>query len=651
MTRPALILLVLDQSATLSLLERALRAAGYAVSAASGRAMLEKTLNESSPSLMLISENVAGEKGLDIAASVLTRFPTLPIVLFAEKTSPDLLKTVLRAGLSDCIFPPLKTDDIVNAIKHSQQRAEAMGDWVRREIKKSTASLEKRVDELQTLVKLGRDVTSTLDLDTVLTNVATAAAKLTGAEEGNLLLLDRKSGELYVRASYNLDEKTARTLRLPVTDSLAGQVVSTGKPVSIDENSPLKIKTNYLVRTLIYVPLQVQGRVIGVLGVDNRTSPIPFNEHHVLFVSILADYAAIAIENARLYQATETERTKLDTMISNIDDGVIMLDDEHRIIVINPAARKVFGLGLSDLTGQLVLEVLNHPEFRALLESNKENPLKRHEIAFDDGRVYAGQYTRIEGVGWAVTLQDITSLKMLDRVKSDFIHTVSHDLRSPLTAIMGYIELLERVGTLSDQQREFTRRMQQSVQSITLLVNDLLDLGRIEAGFDAGKDVVHLSDVVNYALDNLYNQINEKKIDMQVAVPDDLPALRGNPIRLRQLVDNLIGNAVKYTPANGRVIVNLSGGGDQIILQVKDTGVGIPASDQPHIFEKFYRASNAPKGVPGTGLGLAIVKTIVDSHQGRIWVESTPGQGTTFFVVLPTVKDGYKEPMTMPRPL
>jgi two-component system NtrC family sensor kinase len=431
---------------------------------------------------------------------------------------------------------------------------------------------------------------------------------------------------------------------LKVADSMAGQVVRTGEPVTFSSASPQKIKSAYLVHALIYVPLRLQNKVFGVLGVVNRQTNRPFREHYVLLLSLLADYASNAIENARLYRKSEQERVQLETMLDNIDDGVIVLDGDLRIMLINPSARRSFGLGLSDLTRQNLFDVIQHQDVRSLLSSVEESPLKHHEISFEDGRVFNAQYTPIQGVGSAITMQEITHLKMLDRLKSDFIHTVSHDLRSPLTAIMGYVELLDRIGPLNEQQKEFVKRIQGSVNSITTLVNDLLDLGRIEAGFDSRKDLVAMDGILRYTLDTYSNQIKDKRLKVTVDVPQTLLPVLGNPIRLRQMLDNLIGNAVKYTPEGGTVTIKMSVEQEQLITSIKDSGIGIPLSDQAHIFDKFYRASNAPKSVPGTGLGLAIVKSIVDNHEGRIWVESKMREGTTFFVVLPLYKSDFRPP-------
>ena len=636
MPKTDLILLAMEQSSTLDLLERALRAGNYDLAVAKTPLALEKTLLETIPSLLVISEKLGDKSGLDLAKATLERFPTLPVILYAFSHDPKVALEAMRAGLSDYIFPPLKIDDIVRAIQHSQKRAQHMGDWVRREVRRSTASLEERVNELDVLVKLSRTITGSLNLDSVLTSIVTSAVELTGSEEGHLLLLDDTSNDLYMRAGLNYEENFARTFRLPVKDTLAGQVMETGQLISFCQDAPNKIKTSYLVYSLIYVPLRTNERTIGVLGVDNRHAKRPFTMHHEQLMKVLADFAAIAIQNAQLYDESQRERAKFETVITDIQDGIILVDNENCILLINPAAKKVFGLGLSDLVGVPILEAITNNDFDALFASIVDNPLKFHEIAFEDGRVFNTQYTPIPAIGAVITLEDITHLKMLDRLKSDFIHTISHDLRSPLTAIMGYVELLDRVGPLNDQQREFVRHVQNSAQNITALVNDLLDLGRIEAGFDTRKDEVLLETILRYTLDNLGRQIEDKHQDMQVTIAQNMPVLRGNPIRLRQMMDNLLVNAIKYTPVDGKISVNLHSEADQIIFEVADTGIGIPASDQLHIFEKFYRADNAPKNTPGTGLGLAIVKSIVENHAGRIWVESAVGKGTKFVVVLPT---------------
>jgi two-component system NtrC family sensor kinase len=250
--------------------------------------------------------------------------------------------------------------------------------------------------------------------------------------------------------------------------------------------------------------------------------------------------------------------------------------------------------------------------------------------------VFAAHLTPIAHVGQVVVLHDITHLKKLDQIKSDFVSTVSHDLRSPLTAILGYVELIGRAGPVNAQQADFIRRVQHSVQAITSLIGDLLDLGRIEAGFDAQKEATHLPLVVRYAVEGLRQAAADKDVQLAVAVPDDLPSVWGNPPRLRQMLANLIDNAVKFTPAGGQVHVQAQPEDNSVVITVRDSGIGIPPAEQPYVFDRFFRASNVEPNGAGTGLGLAIVKSIVEDHGGRIWLESRPEAGTTFAVVLPT---------------
>jgi two-component system NtrC family sensor kinase len=236
-------------------------------------------------------------------------------------------------------------------------------------------------------------------------------------------------------------------------------------------------------------------------------------------------------------------------------------------------------------------------------------------------------------------MHDISHLKELDRIKSEFVTTVSHDLRSPLTAILGYVELIARAGQLNEAQAEFMRRVQLSVEQITNLVTDLLDLGRIEAGLDTAKERTPIAVLARYAIENLRTNAQTRGIQLEIDLPDDLPLIYGAPIRLRQMIGNLLENAIKYTSPGGLVRIEAEREGAQVILRVIDTGPGIPAIDQPFLFDKFFRSQSTSDESPGTGLGLSIVKSIVDNHSGRIWVDSKMGEGSTFTVVLPTIRD------------
>lgn len=620
------------------LLERVLSSAGYSVTAATDQGNSDRMLQAAPPAVFIISDKVTEGEGLDMARRWLDRFPNLPVLLLASHESPALLRETLRTGVTEYLCLPLKSEQILQSVSNAIIRAQRRREWAVLESRRATASLQRRVDELETLIQLGRSITSSLDLDSVLSAVVDAAVELTGAEEGSLLLLDESTGELYMRAARNFQEEFVRTFRLPIKDSLAGSVIRTGQPVILDEQTPQKIKTAYLVSGLLYVPLQIHGRIFGVLGVDNRQSRVPFSEHHVRIITAMADYAVIAIENARLYSHTAAERNKLESIVTQVQDGVIVVDNDERVVIVNQTVRNAYRLGEVSLTGKPLAEVIAQAEIVDLAHGQEKRLSNHAELTLDDGRVFSAQMTPIPDVGRIITLHDITYLKKLDHIKSDFVTSVSHDLRSPLTAILGYIDLLERVGPLNDPQRDFVHRVQTSVRSITELVDDLLNLGKIEAGFDTRNEEVALEHILQHSIEGFKVRIAEKNLQLLTELPAELPAIFGNPIHLRQMVDNILENAVKYTEPGGEIHVRGQVEGSQIILQVSDSGIGIPPADLPFIFDKFYRAGNISPDTSGTGLGLAIVKSIVENHRGRIWVTSDQGQGTTFTIVLPAGK-------------
>ncbi len=630
------ILLALSDPSTSQLIDKGiLSPAGYQIIHARTGQEIRSICKQKTPDLIFLSEQVEGEDGLKLARQLHESYPQLQLLLSPGQPSDALAIQSMRIGFSDYLPPPIRSQEVIRAVQKALQQHRQLNNWAKKESRRHTKSLQQRLNELEALQLIGHKISASLDLDNVLSTVVEAAVELTEAEESSLLLIDESSGELYIRATKNFQDEFVRTFRLPTHDSLAGQVLRTGKPVLLDEKKPKKIKTSYLVHTLLYVPLQIKERVIGVLGVDNRQGGHAFNETHLALLSALADYAAIAVDNARLYAHTEIERGKLETTLTDIAEGVIVIDHDRRLILVNRMAREMFDLKDENVSGRRVQDVIRHDDLVNLLTRSRLTEPFRTETTLEDGRVFYAQLTPIPEVGQTVTLQDITYLKELDRIKSDFVSMVSHDLRSPLTAILGYVELLDRVGPLSELQREFIGRVQFNVNTITSLINDLLDLGRIEAGFDTRNEVVPIDAMVKEVVEGLTSSASEKSQELKVDLTPEMPVTLGDPVRLHQMLNNLVNNAIRYTQTGGTIWVRGRAEGEQVILQVEDDGPGIPLTDQPHIFDKFYRASNIPAEVPGTGLGLAIVKSIVENQQGRIWVDSNPGQGSTFTVVLP----------------
>jgi len=634
-------ILVIEQSADdrRFIVESVLRPAGYDVLAGTDGLEAVTLIQDLDPDVILAGSNLPGLSGLDLLRTVRTKNAHVPIILLVRDGSEQYAVEALRAGVSDYLMLPCTREQVLESVDRvlTHYWTMTISEAAPAQLLETNRRLEERLRDLETLVKVGKRVTSRLDLGYVLTQVVEAAVRLAGAEEGTLLLTDPPTGDLYLLASSNNPAAVDGTFRLPVSDSLAGQVVQTGRPLVITGEELQRIKTHYYFRNLAYIPLKVQDNVIGVLGVSNRETVGNFDEATLRMLTVLADFSAIAIENARLYTITEQERRKLDAVLNHTEDAIIIVDTVGAILFCNPAACDYFQVNFPACQGQLVRNVFANDDLLDLLEKEAQLGQSRAaEIRLSDGkRVLNGHLTVVEDVGRVVVMQDITHLKELDRIKSDFVTTVSHDLRSPLTAILGYIELLSRSGPLNANQSQFVERIVFSVQSITALLTDLLELGKIEAGFDHDREAVSMRLIVQYAVEGQRHSWETKHQVLDVQMAEDLPMVMGHPQRLRQLVNNLLENAIKYTPEGGSIAISLESESDFLVLRVTDTGIGIPQKDQPYIFDKFYRSDVAIDQYEGTGLGLSIVKGIVDQHGGRIWVDSRVGQGTTFTVMLP----------------
>jgi len=262
----------------------------------------------------------------------------------------------------------------------------------------------------------------------------------------------------------------------------------------------------------------------------------------------------------------------------------------------------------------------------------------------EDGKTYLAMASPMmadgKTVGRVCILRDVTQLKEIDTLKSDFVSTVSHDLRSPLTLMRGYATMLEMAGELNDQQKSYTKMIIQGVDNMSKLVNNLLDLGRIDFGVGLQVENLPVLDILERVIGSLQMQAKQKEISLGMEISKDLPhAIESDQALLQQAIYNLVENALKYTPEGGEVTIHLQTDGSALTFAVQDSGIGIPKSDLPRLFEKFYRGTNREAlSKRGTGLGLAIVKSIAERHGGKAWVKSELGKGSTFYLQIPLVQ-------------
>jgi len=328
---------------------------------------------------------------------------------------------------------------------------------------------------------------------------------------------------------------------------------------------------------------------------------------------------------------------------------VLVTDASNRMILANPAAGHVFGITIRrgekpDVERTIQVKALNE----LLLSSSTER--RSAEISMPDGKTYLAMASAMmaEGrtIGRVCILRDVTQLKEIDTLKSEFVSTVSHDLRSPLTLMRGYATMLEMAGTLNDQQKSYAKMIVQGVDNMAKLVNNLLDLGRIDFGVGLQVESIPVLDILERVTGSLQMHAKQKNISLGVEIPKDMPhAIEADQALLHQALYNLVENALKYTPDGGEVMIQLQTLPSELIFAVQDSGIGIPESDMPRLFEKFYRGTNREAlAQRGTGLGLAIVKSIAERHGGKVWVESELGKGSTFHLQVPLEQSKESQP-------
>jgi signal transduction histidine kinase len=318
---------------------------------------------------------------------------------------------------------------------------------------------------------------------------------------------------------------------------------------------------------------------------------------------------------------------------------VLVTDPRNRLLLANAAAEQALGTRLVKSEGQPTQRLIQQKPLLNLLNAAGEK--QSVEVLLPDGRTYLATASSVvadgQRVGRVCILRDVTRFKELDALKSEFVSTVSHDLRSPLTLMRGYATMMDMVGELNEQQQSYVGKIITGVENMAHLVNDLLDLGRIELGVDLQLEPISILDVLEKVTGTLQIQASQKEIDLSLELPKDLPDhIDADPALFHQAIYNLVENAIKYTSEGGQVFVRVRTLENILVFEIQDTGIGIAPEDMTRLFEKFYRGkAREARTRAGTGLGLAIVRSIAERHGGRVWVESEEGKGSTFYLQVP----------------
>ncbi len=364
----------------------------------------------------------------------------------------------------------------------------------------------------------------------------------------------------------------------------------------------------------------------------------------------LAELASALNETAAWMDQTirslSGERNRSSAILRSMVEGVAVIDGQERLVFCNRAFSEIWNLDSAAIEGRPVIEAVRNSDLLGLIrralrgEEGLRSEIAMGIVQHRNFSVTATPVQALEAVsltekpsGAVVVLHDVTELRRLERVRHDFVANVSHEFKTPLTAIQGFAETLLS-GALEDPRnnRRFLEIIRDHATRLAVLTDDLLKLARIEAGkLEVQFVPVQLADVIERCTETSLLKANRKRIALEVEVPATLPVVHGDASLLRDVVQNLLDNAVQYTPEGGRVRISATAGPREAVVTVDDTGIGIPLADQERIFERFYRVDAArSREAGGTGLGLSIAKHIVEAHGGRLWVESEVGHGSKF---------------------
>ncbi|MBA3470040.1 MAG: GAF domain-containing protein [Herpetosiphonaceae bacterium] len=546
-----------------------------------------------------------------------------------------------------------------------------------------TLELKGEKERVEALYNIATELGTTLDRDELLVRTLDMAATALSVSRGSVLLLDRETKQLICHAVLN-EEMGLRSLETPVLlegDGLANWVIQNNEGVFIDDVrqdsrwASAETGRGEDVRSVIAVPLLSSDTPQGVLMLNSTVNGY-FTGDHLRFLSTIGGEVSSALHNADLYTLVyesadrlsdamwqqREEASKTSAILQSVSEGVMVLDhDTERIILYNPAAEEVLRIPRSEVIDRSLSsvaaprnEVELHEEGRALLlytglhegiQTVHRDESVHAMIIELPGQMIAANFAPVAAedgsrFGVVVVLRDITREIEADRAKRDFIATVSHELRTPLTPIRGFVDLLllNAGGALNDAQRDMLGTVKANTMRMVSLVEDLLEIGRLEAGkISLNTAPSNINQMVHDTIAMWNLELQNKQMSLKLELDDTLPLIEYDSKRIGQVLTNLVSNAIKYTYAGGDVTVRTFRNPEGMIqLDVKDSGVGLTPDQQKSLFKRFYRADSPLRDeVGGTGLGLSIAKSFVELHNGEMWVQSVYGEGSTFSFSLP----------------
>ena len=585
-------------------------------------------------------------------------------------------------ALADQVSVAVENARLFDEVKRLNEQLEGRVAERTQELAEALERLRFQRDRSEVLYHIASELVASLDMDRVLSQALLLLQRAVRASRSSVILLDA-TGQLITRAATGHREAIPPGGKPAPFDRAAGVVgwviekrASVVIPDTREEARCTPTEVGTALSVMAVPILGAEGMALGVLLFESPVVNV-FDETQLRLVEAAAVQLGNALSNAELYRLIREQAERLGAMLreqlieaaqnqairEGIADGVMVADTEGRVMLFNAAAERILSITRQQALGQRLDEILGlygsevH-EWLAQISEWRADPQSVASGAFLARRLTVGRrYVSVhlspvvpatprrkagggEFLGVVSVFRDITSEIEADRAKSDFVSTVSHELRTPMTSIVGYVELMLQgaVGRFPDVQVEFLRRVKTNADRLTNLVNDLLDISRIEQGhIELLCRPMSMEEVLAGVIDGMQARIEEKQQLFSLVVPAETPKIYGDPDRLAQILTNLLSNAHKYTPVDGHITIYAYVRDAMMHVAVADSGIGIASENQKRIFERFYRVENDPAvyEVSGTGLGLAISLSLIQMHGGSIWLESEVGLGSTFTFSLP----------------
>jgi PAS domain S-box-containing protein len=634
-------------------------------------------------------EDVNQEPGLEQLAVLFERFQTCGLLILPITTGGDLHGLMLaheagphRFEADEVELALTVSNQVAIAVQNAQlfEQTRSLTEDLEERVNQRTSELAREHQRIEILLRIITELSASLDLSQVLSRTLGVLNEILDAEQITVLITRDSGHTLHRIASVGYTAPTPEEgAATPFTagEGLAGWVITNRKATLIDDvlqdDRWVQLPgTPNEHRSALAVPLMIGAEALGTMLLFHPQAA-HFSPEHLDLVQAAGNQVAVAVNNAELYRLIRDQAEDLGIMLRNqqvetsrskaileaVADGVLVTDFDKRVTLFNPSAEEILGLDRSQVQGKSLEHFIGlfgraARSWMQTIDAWSQDPeiaqdseTYAEQITLENGKVVAVRLSpvsmRNDFLGTVSIFQDITHQVEVDRLKSEFVATVSHELRTPMTSIKGYVEvlLMGAAGDMNEQQTRFLEVVKDNTDRLTVLVNDLLDISRIESGrIVLSRQALDLQEVVDQAMMDLSlrSREDEKPVKIYKEIGPGLPRVYGDLERVLQIMGNLLDNAYHYNTAEGHIIIRASTLGKQVQIDVIDTGVGIPPEEQSRVFERFYRGeSPLILGVSGTGLGLSIVQSLVSMHGGEIWLESTGvmGEGSKFSFTLP----------------